>query len=416
MKRIISLSLLLIAVLPALAAAYTPEDVPNVQKARRDRYVSNPDGILSPTTVTALDSLLGDIWRVSTAEPVVVVIDSIADGYDENSFANELFDLWKIGKADTDNGLLFLVVKSLHRAVARTGRGTSSVLPDAKCGRIIRTYGVPYFQKDDYDGGVNAVTHEFARVLTDPDAAADIRSEQKQSGDSSSESIFAFVLKASCIGGVAMLIWVLVILLTGYGREEQYQYRRLNDVRPVALFLSFLCLGMALPAYLICVVAMRRIRNHPRSCPNCDTPMCKLDEETDNDYLTPAQDAEERLNSVDYDVWLCPRCGEKDVIPYVNKRSAFTNCVRCGARTCTLAENRIIKQPTTSSEGMGEKVYICHNCRQRTSVPYKIAKVASAPPVIIIPGGGGGGGFGGGIGGGGFGGGGTSGGGASVGW
>lgn len=411
--------LLLIAVLTAIAAAareYAPADIPNVQVERRDRYVSNPDGILSPAAVAELDSYLDSVWNVSTAEVALVVVDSIAPGYTDNSFANELFDLWKIGKSDTENGLLILVVRSQHRVVARTGRGTSAVLPDALCGRILSQYATPRFREEDYDGGVMAATKAMGTVLLDPDSAADIVSEQGRSTADDSISLFDFVIRASVVGGAGMLLWVIWIIVATRRREELYRYTKLLEIRPVALFLSFLCLGMALPAYLLCVYMMKRLRDHGRKCPNCDHPMRKLDEQTDNLYLTPAQDAEERLNSVDYDVWLCDECGATEIIPYVNKQSAYTNCARCGARTCVLAENRVLRQPTTKREGQGERIYLCHNCGQRTAVPYSIAKLASAGPVVFIPGGGGGGGFGGGGFGGGFGGGGTSGGGASVGW
>ncbi len=411
--------LLLFAILSALMAqarVYTPADIPNVQVEQRNRYVSNPDGILSASAVAELDSYLDSVWSVSTAEPVVVIVDSIAPGYSDNTFANELFDLWKIGKADKENGLLVLIVRSQHRAVARTGRGTSAVLPDALCGRILSEYAVPHFKEEDYDAGTIAATKAMGAVLMDPDSAADIVSDQERGSGDDSISLFTFVVRASIVGGIGILLWVIWTIVATRRREELYRYTRLLEIRPVALFLSFLCLGMALPAYLLCVYMMKRLRDHGRNCPNCNHPMRKLDEETDNLYLTPAQDAEERLNSVDYDVWLCDQCGATEVIPYVNKQSAYTNCARCGARTCVLAENRILRQPTTTREGQGERIYLCHNCRQRTSVPYSIAKLATAAPVIFIPGGGGGGGFGGGIGGGGFGGGGTSGGGASVGW
>lgn len=144
--------------------------------------------------------------------------------------------------------------------------------------------------------------------------------------------------------------------------------------------------------------------------------MHKLDEATDNNYLTPAQDMEEHLNSVDYDVWLCDNCGEKDVIPYINRRSAYTVCPKCGARASVLSGNRILRQPTTHTEGQGVRIYSCRNCREQVFKPYSIAKLVSAP-IVIFPGGGSGGGFGGGgFSGGSFGGGGTSGGGASGGW
>lgn len=402
----------------AKGKSYRPEDVANVHLADSTRYVANPDGVLSAEAVNRLDAMLGDVWRATTAEPVVVAVDDIDSGWDENQFANELFDLWGIGKKDTQNGLLVLLVKNRRRIVARTGRGLGGILPDALCGRILKDKTVPYFKKDDYDGGVEAAVKVFAQAMTSPEAAEEIRS--KYGNNASGRDVdemdpFTFMLYCGGVMGVVMLVWVLVVIFSSRGKDEQERYRRLNNIRPVALFLSFAGLGFPLPAYLLCWLVMNRLRNHPRRCPNCDAEMRKLDEVHDNDYLTPAQDLEEQLNSIDYDVWLCDRCGEKDVIPYVNRQSAYSVCEQCGARTCTLSSNRIIVQPTQQREGRGEKAYLCRNCNKLTVKPYKIAKLASAP-VVILPGGGFGSGGRSGFGGGSFGGGGTSGGGASVGW
>ena len=52
------------------------------------------------------------------------------------------------------------------------------------------------------------------------------------------------------------------------------------------------------------------------------------DEATDNLYLNAGQDIEEQLGSVDYDVWLCPKCGETDIEPYLNHSSAYKQCPR----------------------------------------------------------------------------------------
>lgn len=146
--------------------------------------------------------------------------------------------------------------------------------------------------------------------------------------------------------------------------------------------------------------------------------MHRVDEVHDNDYLTPSQDMEERINSVDYDVWLCPECNETDIIPYVNSAAGYTTCPNCGARADSMIANRVLRQPTTRHEGQGVRMYRCRNCGFAHETPYAIAKTVE-PPIIIVPGGGGGrGGFGGGGGfsGGSFGGGMTGGGGASGGW
>ena len=417
MRRLCLLcGLIALGVLAAVAREYRPEDVPNVHVGNRTQYVSNPDGILSQEAVDTLNAMLGNIWATTTAEPVVVVIDKMADDYDIDHFANDLFELWGIGKKDTENGLLILVSADDRRYVARTGRGLGGVLPDVVCGRILRNEAAPRFREGDYDGGVIAAARLMGEAITNPTAAEEIRSKYSNDADAGEdEDLFSFILWCGAIAGAGSLVWVIWIIVASRGKSDQERYRQLNTAKPVVMFLSFMGLGLPVPALLLCLWKMKRLRDHGRRCPNCDNPMHKLDEATDNNYLTPAQDLEERLNSVDYDVWLCDRCGEKDVIPYVNRQSAYTECKVCGARTCAMSGNRIIAQPTTRSEGRGERIYECRNCNHKYGVPYRIAKLAA--PVVILPGGGGGGGFGGGgFGGGSFGGGGTSGGGASGGW
>lgn len=417
MKRyILTLIATALAVLGMMAGTYTPESVPNVQLKDRTQLVSNPDGLLSAAAVDTLNRILLQVREQTTAEPVVVAIDDIDGDYDPNTFANELFTLWGIGKKDTENGLLLLLVGDAHRAVVRTGRGLGGILPDVTCSQILRHQALPLYKEGNLDGGTIAAVRELSRAMTDPVAAEEIRSKYADAtADDDDADFFAFMLYCGLVAGIGSLIWVVWMIFSSRGKDDQTRYRMLNNGRPVLLFLAFMGLGMPLPAYLLCVWKMKRLRDHSRSCPNCGHAMRKLDEATDNEYLTPAQDMEEQLNSIDYDVWLCDQCGERDIIPYVNRQSAYTECQHCGARTCVLSGDRIIQQPTTRAEGRGVKIYSCRNCGKQTLKPYNIAKVAAAP-VVIFPGGGGGFGGGGGISGGGFGGGGTSGGGASVGW
>ena len=56
MRKIAILCLLLVGALPALAGSYRPDEIPNVQRMDRRRYVSNPDGILSAGAVARIDS------------------------------------------------------------------------------------------------------------------------------------------------------------------------------------------------------------------------------------------------------------------------------------------------------------------------------------------------------------------------
>lgn len=399
----------------ALAGVYAPADVPNVHVADHTRNISNPDGIISAGAQTLVDSIVAQLRAATSAEMQVVVVDDINNPDDIDRFATELFSLWGLGKKDRDNGVLLLVAKDRRKATIRTGYGAEGVLPDIVCGSILRNKMFPAFRKGDFDGGVVAATRTIAELLSDPDAAAELQSRLKDADKRESTDFFGVYLTFSGIVAALMLLALLFKLSGLKGRTRFEKYKALEPWKPVYLILGFVTLGMGFLAAVIMVVLLDRWRNGKRLCPNCGEQMTKMDEVHDNDYLSPAQDLEEKVGSVDYDVWLCSGCGETDILPYVNRASTLTECEQCHARTASLSADRTIRRPSSSTEGLGMREYTCLNCHHITRRPYKLAKTA---PIVVVPMGGGGRGFGGGGGGfgGGFGGGMTGGGGASGGW
>ncbi len=409
LRRIFTGLVALAAAAAAMAATWTPA---RLEKAQ----VADPDGILSPAVRASVDSTISAVRRATSAEMAVEVLGDIDDLSDIDDFATELFTAWGIGKKDRDNGVLVVVARDARRAVIRTGYGAEGVLPDIVCGSILRNTMFPAFRRGDYDTGVRATVETLASLLTDPDAAAELQSQLREQSDREDDAAFHAYLNLAAIVAAGMLA-VLIFRLVAVRRRDRFdRYRALQKLKAPYLVLGFFTLGMGMVAALWLVLVLKHLRDGRRNCPNCGTRMKKIDEVHDNDYLTPAQDLEERVGSVDYDVWLCPTCGETDIIPYVNNASSLRECEHCHARTARLRADRTLRRPTPTSEGRGVRDYSCMNCGHITSVPYTIAKT---PPIVIIPPGGGGGrssGFGGGGGFGGFGGGMTGGGGASGGW
>ncbi len=396
MNRILSILLLCFVSFAVGARTYSVDEIPNVHLADSTRYVSNPDGILSEADVARIDDMMRNIRRTSSAEAVVVVVDDIVD-----------------------NGLLILVAKDLRRAAIRPGYGLEGVLPDIICGRILREQMFPQFKKGDYGAGLVAASQSIESILTNPDAVAEIMSGEpdadRRRADGDGTSILTVFAVIGCALAVAMLLVFLLMLHNLKGKSAHEKYVKLQGLKAAFLALTLLGLGIPLVASLPLVITLRRLRNMPHKCPACGTSMNKVDEVHDNEFLSPSQDLEERVGSVDYDVWLCPSCGEKDIEQYVQKGAPYIECEHCHARTARLARTRIVRPATRVSEGKGMKEYSCANCGHITPVVFTLP-VAAAP--IILGGGGSGRGFGGGgsFGGGGFGGGMTGGGGASGGW
>ncbi len=419
-KHILLLATFLTATFSGLCLPRTIENVPNVHVADRTRYVSNPDNILSPEAEARLNEMLADLWNKTSAEVVVVAVDEI-DGGDADTFATELFQKWGVGKKDNSNGLLFLVSRGDRKTVIRTGYGMEGVIPDVIAGRIIRNISNPYYKYGDFDTGTIEAVGQLSNIITTPEATDELMSKFANDSNAGSFKVpdFREILNIWVKLGIFLAVGyvcVLIVITRKNRRLTLYRrYQALDSLKIPGAIVSLLGLGFSLPVFLIQLLMQRRLRTKPRKCPNCNARMHRLDEKSDNAYLTPAQDREEQLNSVDYDVWLCPQCGETDILPYIVKNSSYTVCPNCKARTLAFTGERIIRKPTVSREGQGVKQYVCRNCGKSFDIPFSIPRLPQ-PPVVILPPGGGRGGFGGGFGGGSFGGGMTGGGGASGGW
>lgn len=425
MRRLVIISLsLLIAVIAAVARSYTPAEVPDVHKADRRVYVADPDGYLDAASVARINTMLDSVRRTTSVEPMVVVIGDMTDN-DIDNFATELFGEWGLGKSDKDNGLLILAAMEPRKVAIRTGYGLEGVLPDISCGHIIRETIRPAFRDGEYGPGLVAAVSQISRVLTDPQYADELASGERDAdeGGASADEDDPFTIYLMCAVGLTLIMLIVLISsLIGMRRKTDYErYCAISGWRAPMLILSFIGLGIPLLVTIPYILLLDHWRNHRRNCPHCGTRMVKVDEVNDNRYLTHSQDVEEQVGSVDYDVWLCPQCGETDILAYINHSSPMVVCDNCHARTAALKVNRIIQQPTATRKGIGVKEYECvncHHCQQRRYdiEPDDSGAAAALGAAAIFGSGSRGGGFGGGSFGGGFGGGMTGGGGASGGW
>ena len=393
----------------AQAEEYTIETVPNVQIADRTRFVTDPDNFLGESAIHEINRMLLQLRDSNTVEVAVVVLPSIGDT-DIDLFATELFTRWGIGQKSNSNGLLILSVMDQRQIVFRTGYGIERVLPDAVCRRIINRYITPAFREGKYGIGLTDAVRQIVNIVMTPEASAELTAE----GQSSENDLnLIYVLYGYLLFSIVCSIVLSVRLGSCVKRykEKPYEgYKALNEMLPLMQITALVFPIWGIINLLQCGKRMRIMRDKPRSCEICGTMMHKLSEHDDNAFLTPQEDMEEQLGSVDYDVWMCDKCRNTDVYRFESQFTKYSECPQCHSKTYSLTRDHIVRPATSLAAGKGEKVYTCSYCKLRKVVPYII-------PMIIVPRNSGrGGGFGGGSIGGGFGGGMTGGGGARGGW
>lgn len=133
-----------------------------------------------------------------------------------------------------------------------------------------------------------------------------------------------------------------------------------------------------LPHYFLYKRRMTFYRNHPRDCEKCGKPARKLDEVSDDKYLSKEKAFEESLKSVDYDIWLCDSCGTYFELVYPNASSKYTPCPKCKTRAYHLKSNVTLVSPTTSSSGRGQKTHACEFCGHSVVSTYTIARISES--------------------------------------
>lgn len=149
--------LLSLFVLLCVSFVLMAQDIPSPM--RPYRLVNDFANVFSNSEKQALENKLL-MYNDTTSTQIYVVTVSDLGGYPVSDYAFKLGEKWGIGQSGKDNGLVILlkpkIGNSRGQAFVATGYGLESHITDAFAGRIVRNYMIPYFQDDDYFGGVNA--------------------------------------------------------------------------------------------------------------------------------------------------------------------------------------------------------------------------------------------------------------------
>lgn len=138
--------LLLISLVLPVSAAEIPSPT-------SDFYVNDFSGILSQETKDYIMEVSEELFEKTGAQIVVVTMDTL-DNESLEIYATDLLREYGIGSAGEDNGVLLLLVKEDREVRIEVGYGLEGAINDAKAGRILDTYCLPYFEYDKWDEGI----------------------------------------------------------------------------------------------------------------------------------------------------------------------------------------------------------------------------------------------------------------------
>jgi uncharacterized protein len=319
-------------------------------------FISDARRVLTDDAHAALDAKIRELQAGGYGDIAIAIIPDIGD-YSPNQVAVAIYRTWRVGRvasigaAQRDVGALILIVpKELSpdkkgQCYIAPGTGAEGIITDAASGAICRDVIIPHLRERDYlaalTAGIDALA---ARLKGDEGLAAAAAGDENQQPPAESNQWFHWWFIP---GGIA------------------------------AMF-----------AGMFGIVRWRR--NRPRKCPRCGRQMHRLSETEDNAELEPGQLVEERLKSVDYDVWEC-QCGEHLILPYRSLTSSYSKCRECHRRTAR-AKRTVITHATTSASGLADDNYTCKACGATWLVTVTLPRISTSSGGSGSSGGGGGGG------------------------
>ena len=101
--------------------------------------------------------------------------------------------------------------------------------------------------------------------------------------------------------------------------------------------------------------------------------MQRLDEAADDQHLSASERVEEKLGSIDYDVWRCTACPHAEKLSYRGWFSAYKHCPACKAKTLK-CENNVVYAATYTATGGGKVTEDCQACQHHFEKAYVIAR------------------------------------------
>ena len=207
MKRIALVTVLVLGCLMAAAKVYKPSDIRPVHLEDRNRYVCNPDGILSQEAVNRIDAIFRTIEDSTGIQTLVAVVTDI-DPDDCFEFAHQLGETVGVGRSSSDNGLVILLSTGERCIQFATGYGVEGVLPDALCKRVQDRYMNRYFADDKWDEGMVAGVQALKDILLKGEYDDDDEFDRK-----------AVLASLSVVAGVFLFIAILIIYIDRRSRK-----------------------------------------------------------------------------------------------------------------------------------------------------------------------------------------------------
>ena len=281
-----------------------------------------------------LEELCREIRGFKKSEMVILTVQDTGNVAPED-FAISYFNKHGIGEGSNNNGLLVFAAMRQRTAYIAMGEKLESAANRRLCQKIANDVMVARFKRNDPAGGMFGGGFAAAReILGYTDLANRLERET----------------------------------------DAEHRLRKSRSPERKAFFLWLAGGGVLGVGGFMFLWSRYQVRYGKRDCKSCSSEMVMLDEQQDDSFLDPPERIEERLGSVDYDVWACMSCDEVTKYRYGKLLTRYSRCPDCRYKTRSKI-SRTIRAATRHRGGKVRVTETCENCSFHKTYTYSTPKL-----------------------------------------
>jgi len=163
-------------------------------------------GVLSSSQRQQLEGQIRSFHEKGIAQVQVFVTQSLQDLPIEKA-SIDIVDQWKLGSAEKDNGVLFLIAPRERKVRIEVGQGLEGILPDIYTKRINEDIVLPHFKRGDLAEGILVGTQAILSVLSRENVGELEKYQPERSGSRGLQLPIWLII----------VMWILIMILTRGG-------------------------------------------------------------------------------------------------------------------------------------------------------------------------------------------------------
>lgn len=222
-QRLLLLVVAIVAVSAASATVWSADNIPMVHLQDRNRYVCDPDNIISPADLDSADVCLKRLHKECGIQTVFIVVGNVKNA-DCFRMAEDVGNKYGVGDKKMRRGLVVVIAVNDRKYFIAPGKGLEGDLTDVECDDIARECIVKNMKVNDVD---RAVLYT-AKALYGKFKTGELVTDDEDADDGDESVLLVLVVLLLCFAHPIYLLVLYVLEKLGL-RKPQPKKRRHRD-------------------------------------------------------------------------------------------------------------------------------------------------------------------------------------------